>query len=86
MSRNDLEFQVWYRFLKVIYIFSFVLVILLVGLLVLVLKPEEKIGGWLFSSILAFGLVWLLFRVIKILFFYIATGEKPTLTDFKRLI
>jgi hypothetical protein len=52
------------------------------------LKPvyiNPNYGGWFGYSVLALFVVWLVLKIIKV-FFYIATGNKPKASEFKKLI
>jgi hypothetical protein len=42
--------------------------------------------SWIAYSLLAIVIVWLVLRIIKLAFFYIAIGHKPKIEDFKKII
>jgi len=42
--------------------------------------------SWIAYSLLALAIVWLVLRIIKLAFFYIAIGHKPKVEDFKKII
>ena len=53
------------------------------------LKPvytKTDYGSWLAYSFLGLAIVWLVLRIIKSAFFYVAVGSKPKLEDFKKII
>ncbi len=47
---------------------------------------EADYGTWFFYVLIALVIIWLIFKAIKLAFFYIAVGSKPRLEDFKKII
>jgi hypothetical protein len=47
---------------------------------------EGDYGTWFLYVLVALTVTWLIFKVIKIAFFYIAIGNKPSVEDFKKFI
>ena len=65
-----LETKVWYRFLKVIYITVFVLILLIINLFWI-----EENFKYAFNFLIANGIAIFIFHLIRGAFFYIALGE-----------